>query len=144
MADSTPLPPYIADVIDHCIEITLKHPDDFLKVKETLTRIGVASRKDRKLYQSCHILHKRGKYYVMHFKELHMLDGKLQQTNFTDDDRARRNTIANLLATWGLVELVDVTKSATPVVSADALTVLPFKEKPNWTLLSKYTVGKIR
>jgi len=135
-------PPHIAQVIRDCVEVRLKTPDDFLKVKETLTRIGVASRKDRKLYQSCHILHKQGKYYVVHFKELFLLDGKAQQTHFEEADRARRNTIANMLAEWGLVELVDPKRSAAPVAAVNQVTVIPFREKPQWMLVAKYEIGK--
>src|ERR1700722_19359591 len=101
------LPPHVAAVIRECVEVKLPSPDDFLKVKETLTRIGVASRKDKTLYQSCHILHKQGQYYIVHFKELFLLDGKAAQTQFDAGDRARRNVIANMLADWGLVTLVD-------------------------------------
>src|SRR3954465_1608612 len=96
------VPPHVAAVIKDCVEVLLPTPDDFLKVKETLTRIGVASRKDSTLFQSCHILHKQGKYYIVSFKELFLLDGKASQTEFTDDDRARRNSIANMLSDWGL------------------------------------------
>ena len=104
--------------------------------------MGVASRKDRKLYQSCHILHKQGRYYIVAFKELFMLDGKIKQTNFGEDDKARRNTIANMLAEWGLVELVDPAKSANPLVPAGTITVIPFREKGNWQLVAKYEIGK--
>jgi hypothetical protein len=135
-------PPHIAQVIRDCVEIKLKTPEDFLKVKETLTRMGVASRKDRMLYQSCHILHKQGRYYVVHFKELFLLDGKTQQTHFDESDRARRNTIANMLAEWGLVELVDPKRSAAPVAAANQVTIIPFREKPQWTLTAKYEIGK--
>ena len=138
------IPPYVAAVIHECVEVTLPTPDEFLKVKETLTRIGVASRKDKTLFQSCHILHKQGKYYIVHFKELFLLDGKVQQTVFDDMDRSRRNTIANMLAEWGLVVLVDSTKSANPVAPISSITILPFKEKPNWTLVPKYEIGKRR
>lgn len=137
--------PHIAAVIQDAIEITLPTPDDFLKVKETLTRCGIASRKDPehpKLYQSCHILHKRQRYYICHFLELFLLDGKANQTHFTDDDRARRNTIANMLAEWKLVVLCDPLKSASPVVPASAITVISFHDKKNWELVAKYQVGK--
>ena len=139
--------PHVASVIQDCVEITLISPDDFLKVKETLTRIGVASHKDPerpKLYQSCHILHKRGQYYIVSFKELFLLDGKASQTNFTEDDKARRNTIANMLAEWGLVKLVDPSKSAAPVVAISQITIIPFREKQNWDLVAKYEIGKKR
>lgn len=142
MHTDRPIPPYIADIIRDCIEVRLKSPDDFLKVKETLTRIGIVSRKDKKLYQSCHILHKQGHYYVVSFKELFLLDGKSQQTHFDDTDRARRNTIANLLAEWNLVELIDPKKSASPVLPPNQITVLPHRDKSNWTLVAKYEIGK--
>jgi hypothetical protein len=124
------------------IEVTLPDAETFLKIKETLTRIGIASKKEKVLYQSCHILHKQGKYAICHFKELFALDGK--PTNFTEDDIARRNTIANLLAEWKLVNLVDPSRSAEPVAPVSSIKILPFKEKKEWTLNSKYTVGKKR
>ena len=123
------------------VEVGLKSDDDFLKVRETLTRIGVASRKDKTIYQSCHILHKQGRYYIVHFKELFALDGK--PTNFSDNDKARRNTIANLLAEWGLVDLIsEDTKD--PVASLSQIKVLPHKEKDEWILTAKYNIGKKR
>ena len=123
------------------IEVGLKSDDDFLKVRETLTRIGVASRKDKTIYQSCHILHKQGRYYIVHFKELFALDGK--PTNFSDNDKARRNTIANLLAEWGLVNLIsEDTKD--PIASLSQIKVLPYKEKEEWILTAKYNIGKKR
>lgn len=121
------------------IEVTLPEPDNFLKVKETLSRIGIASKKDNTLYQSCHILHKQGKYYILHFKELFLLDGK--RSDFSLDDKARRNTIANLLDEWQLVDLVDPAKSADPVASLSQIKVLPYKEKSEWTLVTKYSIG---
>lgn len=124
------------------IEVTLPDAETFLKIKETLTRIGIASKKEKVLYQSCHILHKQGKYAICHFKELFALDGK--PTNFTEDDIGRRNTIANLLAEWKLVNLVDPARSAEPVAPVSSIKILPFKEKKEWTLNSKYTVGKKR
>lgn len=133
------------DVIESLIEVTLNSPDDFLKVRETLTRIGVSSKKDKTLYQSCHILHKRDKitkqsrYYIVHFKELFKLDGK--PTQFTDDDVARRNTIANILSEWKLVTLVDKQKSSTPVCSISTIQIVPFKEKVDWKLETKYNIG---
>lgn len=136
------MPKHVADIIRDCVEVRLTSPENFLKVKETLTRIGIASRKDKILYQSCHVLHKQGKYYIVHFKELFLLDGKVSRTNFEDADRARRNTIANLLAEWGLIELVDPTRSAAPVAVANQVTILPFREKSEWTLLAKYEIGK--
>ena len=125
---------------DQMVEVILNEPDDFLKVRETLTRIGVASRKEKKIYQSCHILHKQGKYYIVHFKELFTLDGK--PSNFGDDDIARRNTIANLLAEWELVELVEPDKSKEPVALISQIKVLPYKEKDQWELVAKYNIGK--
>ena len=124
---------------DMMLEVTLKEPDDFLKVRETLTRIGVASRKERKLYQSCHILHKRGKYYIVHFKELFALDGK--PTNITSNDVQRRNRIAKLLSDWGLVE-ISVATEAEDLAPLNQIKVLAFKDKGEWTLESKYTIGK--
>ena len=120
------------------LEVSLKEPDDFLKVRETLTRVGVASRKERKLYQSCHILHKRGKYYIVHFKELFALDGK--PTNITSNDVQRRNRITKLLSDWGLVEISgEDTEDLAPL---NQIKVLSFKDKGEWTLESKYNIGK--
>jgi hypothetical protein len=110
-----------------------------LKIRETLTRIGVASRKDKTLYQSCHILHKQGQYYIVHFKELFALDGK--PTNFSENDQARRNTIANLLTEWGLIKLVSPEKSSELVVPLNQLKILAHKEKEEWTLIAKYNIG---
>jgi translational regulator len=128
--------------INDLIEVLLAEKDDFLKVRETLTRIGIASRKEAKLYQSCHILHKQGHYFLVHFKELFALDRK--PTDFTEEDKARRNTIANLLAEWGLVKLVDPSKSASPVVPSTTMKILPFKEKKSWELVPKYNIGKTK
>ncbi len=122
---------------EHMLEVSLKEPDDFLKVRETLSRIGVASRKERKLYQSCHILHKQGRYYIVHFKELFALDGK--NTNLSDNDIQRRNTIANLLSDWGLVEILG---NAEPVAPLSQIKVLSFSEKNEWKLEAKYNIGK--
>jgi hypothetical protein len=124
---------------DMMLEVTLKEPDDFLKVRETLTRIGVASRKERKLYQSCHILHKRGKYYVVHFKELFALDGK--PTNITTNDIERRSRIAKLLSDWGLIDIArdDEVGELAPL---NQIKVLSFKDKGEWSLESKYNIGK--
>lgn len=119
------------------LEVVLKQPDDFLKVRETLSRIGVASRKEKILYQSCHILHKQGRYFIVHFKELFALDGK--ETNLSENDVARRNTIANLLSDWGLV---DIMGNAEPVAPLSQIKVLSFKEKDDWTLETKYNIGK--
>ena len=128
--------------VEDMIEVTIKQPDDFLKVRETLTRIGVASRKDKTLFQSCHILHKQGKYYIVHFKELFALDGKT--SNFSENDEARRNTIANLLAEWELIELVESAKSSEPTVPLSQLKILSFKEKDEWELTPKYNIGNKR
>lgn len=126
--------------LESLVEVKLKTDEDFLKVKETLTRIGVASKKEKKLFQSCHILHKQGKYYIVHFKELFALDGK--PSDFSEDDVARRNTIANLMAEWGLVVLVDAQKSKTPVMPMAHIKVIPYKEKDQWDLITKYTIGR--
>ena len=125
--------------IDDMVECTLAEPDDFLKIRETLTRIGVASRKDKTLFQSCHILHKQGRYYIVHFKELFILDGK--PTNFSENDQARRNTIANLLVEWSLIQLVNSEKTATLVVPLNQLKILSYKEKDEWVLTAKYNIG---
>ena len=124
---------------EQMLEVRLKEPDDFLKIRETLSRIGVASRKERKLYQSCHILHKQGRYYIVHFKELFALDGK--QTNLSDNDIARRNTIANLLNDWGLVEIMS---NAEPNAPLSQIKIISFKEKSEWILETKYNIGKKR
>ena len=122
---------------EQMLEISLKEPDDFLKVRETLSRIGVASRKERKLYQSCHILHKQGRYYIVHFKELFALDGK--KNNLSENDIARRNTIANLLDDWDLVEVLG---NAEPGAPLSQIKVLSYREKEEWTLETKYNIGK--
>jgi len=127
---------------ENMVEVVLKNEDDFLKIRETLTRIGVASKKNRTIYQSCHILHKQGRYYIVHFKELFALDGK--PSNFAEEDIARRNTIANLLAEWGLVDLVDARRSSEPVAPLSQIKVLPYKEKDEWELVAKYNLGKKR
>lgn len=120
------------------LEVTLNEPDDFLKIRETLTRIGVASRKDQKLYQSCHILHKQGRYFIVHFKELFLLDGK--PSNLLENDIHRRNTISTLLADWGLISIVnpDLAKEIAPLRQ---IKVIPFKEKSQWELCPKYNIG---
>ena len=123
---------------DKMLEVGLKEPDDFLKVRETLSRIGVASRKNKTLFQSCHILHKQGKYYIVHFKELFALDGK--DTNISENDIARRNTIANLLSDWGLVKVVS--KSVVEAAPLSQIKVISFKEKNEWSLETKYNIGK--
>ena len=122
---------------EQMLQVTLKEPDDFLKARETLSRIGVASRKERKLYQSCHILHKQGKYYIVHFKELFALDGK--ETNLSENDIARRNTIAKLLNDWNLV---GVEGKIEPVAPLSQIKILSYKEKDEWTLETKYNIGK--
>ena len=127
-------------LLDSLVEVKLANEDDFLKVRETLTRIGVASKKDQKLYQSCHILHKQGRYYIVHFKELFALDGK--PTNISEDDLSRRNTIANLMAEWGLVTLIDPSKSKEPVAPLSQIKVLAYKEKDEWELVAKYNIGR--
>ena len=121
------------------LEVQLKEPDDFLKVRETLTRIGVASRKDKKLFQSCHILHKQGRYFIVHFKELFALDGK--EANLTDNDIERRNTIAQLLSDWGLIAILNKTV-AEKKAPLSQIKVLSFKEKNEWDLQAKYNIGK--
>jgi hypothetical protein len=128
--------------IRELVEVTLPNPDNFLKVRETLSRIGVASKKDKTLYQSCHILHKQGKYYIVHFKQLFLLDGK--QSDFSEDDRARLNSIANLLDEWELVELVDVQKSSDPIAPLSQIKIISHKEKNEWNLVAKYNIGKKR
>lgn len=122
------------------VEIILPEQDNFLKVKETLTRVGIASRKEKKLYQSCHILHKQGKYSILHFKELFILDGK--ENNFSDEDKGRRNTIVNLLEEWGLIEITDPEKSQDPIAPLSHIKILSHKEKSLWTLEQKYNIGK--
>ena len=122
---------------ENMLEVGLKEPDDFLKVRETLSRIGVASRKERKLYQSCHILHKQGRYYIVHFKELFALDGK--KTNLSQNDIARRNTIANLLKDWDLINILGEVEEVAPL---SQIKVLSFSEKNEWTLETKYNIGK--
>jgi hypothetical protein len=121
---------------EQMLEVTLSEPDDFLKVRETLSRIGVASRKERKLYQSCHILHKQGRYFIVHFKELFALDGK--STNIVSNDISRRNTIASLLKDWGLVNIVGELGETAPL---SQIKVLSYKEKGEWTLETKYSIG---
>ena len=123
---------------DQMLEVGLKEPDDFLKVRETLSRIGVASRKNKTLFQPCHILHKQGKYYIVHFKELFALDGK--DTNISENDIARRNTIANLLTDWGLVKVVK--ESDVEAAPLSQIKVISFKEKNEWSLETKYNIGK--
>ena len=126
--------------INNLVEVRLKKDDDFLKIRETLTRIGVASKKEKTLYQSCHILHKQGRYFIVHFKELFALDGK--PSNFTESDIARRNTITNLLKEWDLVEIVSDSQTQNPVAPISQVKVLPIKEKQEWELVAKYNIGK--
>lgn len=122
------------------VEITLNEPDDFLKVRETLTRIGIASRKENKLYQSCHILHKQGRYFIVHFKELFLLDGK--PSNLMENDLERRNTIITLMSDWGLVTVVnsDEIENKAPLRQ---IKIIPFRDKPDWTLETKYNIGNV-
>ena len=127
-------------VIDSLVEVKIAEEEDFLKIKETLTRIGVASRKDQKLYQSCHILHKQGKYYIVHFKELFALDGK--PSDFTSEDRGRRNTIIQLLAEWGLIKVVEEDSIKDPKAPMSQVKIIPHKDKENWTLEAKYNIGR--
>lgn len=120
------------------LEVTLNEPDDFLKVRETLTRIGVASRKDKKLFQSCHILHKQGRYFIVHFKELFLLDGK--KSNLEENDIARRNTIATLMSDWGLIT-IENRESAQPLAPLRQIKIIAFKDKDQWELCPKYNIG---
>jgi len=124
---------------DMMLEITLNEPDDFLKVRETLTRIGVASRKDKKLYQSCHILHKQGRYFIVHFKELFLLDGK--KSNLEENDIARRNTVATLISDWGLIEVVKPSK-IDAIAPLRQIKIISFRDKDQWELCPKYNIGK--
>jgi len=126
--------------VESLVEVKIAEEEDFLKIKETLTRIGVASKKDHKLYQSCHILHKQGKYYIVHFKELFALDGK--PTDFTEEDMGRRNTIAQLLQEWGLIKIVDSEKSKEPKAPMSQVKILSHKEKHEWVLEAKYNIGR--
>ena len=128
--------------IENMLEISFKENDDFLKIRETLTRIGVASRKDKTLYQSCHILHKRGKYYLVHFKELFALDGK--ESTITENDLARRNSIARLLDEWDLLSILDEEQSSSPLAPMSQIKVLPHREKPEWNLVAKYNIGNAK
>jgi Bacteriophage translational regulator len=127
-------------LVETFVEVTLPNPENFLKVRETLTRIGVSSKTENRLFQSCHILHKKGKYYICHFKELFALDGLADSV--PESDIARRNTIANLLAEWKLVQIVDPIKTKDPVVPINYLKILPFSEKNGWELVPKYNIGR--
>ena len=129
-----------SNLLDSFVEVELKSQDDFLKVKETLTRIGIASRKTQTLCQSCHILHKKGKYYILHFKELFALDGK--PTDFSESDLARRNAIVKLLSDWGLIIVKNPSSIAAPMAAPSQIKILSYKEKDKWTLVTKYSVGR--
>ena len=129
-------------IVDNMIEVLLESTDDFLKIRETLTRIGVASKKDKKIFQSCHILHKQNRYFIVHFKELFALDGK--PTNFSEDDIARRNTISNLLAEWNLYKIINPEKTKSPVAPISQIKIIAYKEKSEWILEQKYNIGKKR
>jgi len=128
--------------VESMVEVKLRSAEDFLKIRETLTRIGVASRRDKVLFQSCHILHKQGRYYIVHFKELFALDGK--PTNFSDEDKGRRNTITNLLAEWDLIDIVDAELTNEPISPLNQVKILAHKEKHEWKLEAKYNIGKKR
>ena len=127
------------DIVDSLVEVTLPSPDNFLKVKETLTRIGISSKTEKKLWQSCHILHKRGKYYIVHFKELFRLDGL--ETDFSESDKGRRNTITSLLEQWGLVKVVSPEAVKEPTCPISHFKILPFSQKSEWELIPKYRIG---
>ncbi len=126
-------------LVEQLIEVTFEERDDFLKIRETLSRIGIASRREQELFQSCHILHKRGKYYIVHFKELFQLDGK--PTTIEESDLGRRNTICNLLQQWNLLKVVDSSKIQEPTVPLSQVKIIPYKEKTEWKLTTKYSIG---
>lgn len=128
------------ELLDSLIEVKIAEEEDFLKIKETLTRIGVASRKEKKLYQSCHIFHKQGKYYIVHFKEMFLIDGK--PSNFSDEDKARRNKIASLLQEWGLLKIVEPSKVDENIASMSQIKIINHKEKHDWILEAKYNMGR--
>lgn len=128
------------ETLENLIEVRIAEEEDFLKIKETLTRIGVASRKEKKLYQSCHIFHKQGKYYIVHFKEMFAIDGK--PSNFTEEDKGRRNKIAELLQDWGLLKVVDSDRIKEPLASMSQIKIINHKEKGEWTLEAKYNMGR--
>ena len=128
------------ELLDSLIEVKIAEEEDFLKIKETLTRIGVASRKEKKLYQSCHIFHKQGKYYIVHFKEMFTIDGK--PSNFSDEDKGRRNKIIQLLQEWGLLKVVESEKINEPLASMSQIKIINHKEKNDWTLEAKYNMGR--
>lgn len=128
------------NVLDDLIEVKINEEEDFLKIKETLTRIGVASRKEKKLYQSCHIFHKQGKYYIVHFKEMFIVDGK--PSNFTEEDKGRRNKIIELLQDWDLLKVITPEKITQPIASISQIKIISHKEKHEWTLEAKYNIGR--
>lgn len=128
------------EFLDSLVEVKFAEEEDFLKIKETLTRIGVASRKEKKLYQSCHIFHKQGKYYIVHFKEMFLIDGK--QSDFSEDDKGRRNKIAQLLQEWGLLKVVEPERIENPIASMSQIKIINHKEKNDWTLEAKYNMGR--
>ena len=128
------------NILETLIEVKLKEQDDFLKIRETLSRVGIAAKKERKLYQSCHILHKQGKYYIVHFKELFALDGK--PTNFSDEDRGRRNTVVALLDEWGLITIVNPSSIESPRATLNNIKILPYGQKEEWELCAKYNIGR--
>ena len=128
------------NIVETLIEVKLNEQDDFLKIRETLSRIGIAAKKERRLYQSCHILHKQGKYYIVHFKELLALDGK--PTNFSDEDKGRRNTIIALLEEWGLVDIVNKSAIESPKATLNNIKILPYGQKDEWELCAKYNIGR--
>jgi len=130
------------DILDSLIEVKIDGEESFLKIKETLTRIGVASRKENKLYQSCHIFHKQGHYYIVHFKEMFLIDGK--PSNFSEEDMSRRNKIAELLQDWGLLKIVEPERIKNPIAPMNQIKVLNYKEKDQWTLEAKYQIGRKR
>jgi hypothetical protein len=128
------------EILESLVEIKIAEEEDFLKIKETLTRIGIASRKEKKLYQSCHIFHKQGKYYIVHFKEMFLIDGK--QSNFSEEDKGRRNKIIALLQDWNLLKVVESEKIQSPVAPMNQIKIINHKEKNEWALESKYNIGK--
>jgi hypothetical protein len=128
------------DLLNSLVEVKIAEEEDFLKIKETLTRIGVASRKEKKLYQSCHIFHKQGKYYIVHFKEMFAIDGK--PSNFSDEDKGRRNKIIELLQDWGLLKVVEAPSIKDPLASMSQIKIINHKEKDEWTLEAKYNMGR--
>ena len=131
---------YIMSIVESLVEVLISEEEDVIKIKETLTRIGVASRKEKKIFQSCHILHKQGKYYIVHFKELFALDGK--PTNFSEEDIGRRNTIAHLLEEWGLIDIVNHDSCKEPKTPLSQIKILSYKEKGDWELVAKYNIGR--